>query len=249
MIPGWPYSFVAALGPGATSWTAPLDAVRLGPDDDATQVTAAQLREVAGRLAQAGAWRPGDPDIIVVLDCGYDVIRLAWLLADLPMVLCARLRSNRVFRRVPEPKPPGMGGPPREHGAPLRFADPATWAVPPVTGQASTARYGTVQVAAWNRMHARLCKDTAWEHHPGKLPVVEGTLIQLRPARLPGYRELKPLWLWASVTGAGPGEVAVLWQAFLRRFDIETGKPQCCHSRGWSALSSVPSRSVFVRAA
>ena len=142
-----------------------------------------------------------------------------------------------------------MGGPPREHGAPLRFADPATWAVPPVTGQASTARYGTVQVAAWNRMRARLCKDTAWEHHPGKLPVVEGTLIQLRPARLPGYRELKPLWLWASVTGAGPGEVAVLWQAFLRRFDIETGKPQCCHSRGWSALSSVPSRSVFVRAA
>jgi len=221
MIPGWPYSFVAALGPGATSWTAPLDAVRLGPDDDATQVTAAQLREVAGRLEQAGAWREGDPDIIVVLDCGYDVIRLAWLLADLPVVLCARLRSNRVFYAVPAPKPPGMGGPPREHGAPLRFADPATWAAPPVTGEASTARYGTVQVAAWNRMHARLCKDTAWEHHPGKLPIVEGTLIQLRPARLPGYRELRPMWLWASGPGAGPGEVAVLWQAFLRRFDIE----------------------------
>jgi hypothetical protein len=31
MIPGWPYSFVAALGPGASSWTAPLDAVRPGP--------------------------------------------------------------------------------------------------------------------------------------------------------------------------------------------------------------------------
>src|SRR4029077_409391 len=92
MIPGWPYSFVAALGPGATSWTAPLDAVRLGPDDDDTEVTAAQLREVAGRLAAAGAWRPGDPYIIVVMDAGYDVIRLAWLLAGLPLVLCARLR-------------------------------------------------------------------------------------------------------------------------------------------------------------
>jgi len=31
MIPGWPYSFVAALEPGRTSWTAILDAVRLGP--------------------------------------------------------------------------------------------------------------------------------------------------------------------------------------------------------------------------
>src|SRR5262249_41923514 len=33
MIPGWPYSFVAALEPGRTSWTRLLDAVRLGPDD------------------------------------------------------------------------------------------------------------------------------------------------------------------------------------------------------------------------
>ncbi len=31
MIPGWPYSVVAALGPGRTSWTLPLDAVRPGP--------------------------------------------------------------------------------------------------------------------------------------------------------------------------------------------------------------------------
>ena len=31
LIPGWPYSFVAALETGRTSWTAVLDAVRLGP--------------------------------------------------------------------------------------------------------------------------------------------------------------------------------------------------------------------------
>ena len=30
---------------------------------------------------------------------------------------------------------------------------------------------------------------------------------------------------------------------------VETSKPQCCHSRGSSALSSVPSRSVFMLAA
>ena len=44
-IPGWPYSFVAALESGRSSWTAPLDAVRLAPDDDTTEVTAAQLRD------------------------------------------------------------------------------------------------------------------------------------------------------------------------------------------------------------
>jgi hypothetical protein len=38
-------------------------------------------------------------------------------------------------------------------------------------------------------------------------------------------------------------------RVYLDRAYLETGKPQCCHSRGWSALSSVPSRSVFVKAA
>jgi hypothetical protein len=235
MIPGWPYSWVAALGPGASSWTAPLDAVRIGPDDDDTEVTASQLREVAGRLAAAGHWRPGDGDIIVVLDAGYDVTRLAWLLADLPLVLCARLRSNRVMWRVPEPKPPGMPGGPRLHGAPLRCADEATWAGPSVTAAAVTGRHGPVQVAAWDRVHPKLCKDAAWHDHPGKIPLIEGTLIRLRPGRLPGYRELKPMWLWASDPAAGPAEVAVLWQAYLRRFDLEHTFRFAKQVLGWTA--------------
>jgi len=235
MIPGWPYSFVAALGPGASSWTAPLDAVRLGPGDDETEVTAAQLREVAGRLAAAGAWRPGDPDILVVLDAGYDVIRLAFLLADLPLVLCARLRSNRVFYGPPPPKAPGLGGRPREHGDPVHCAQDKTWTGPSGTGRAETARYGTMQVAAWDRMHPKLAKLAGWAGHPGKIPRIEGTLIQLRAGRRPGYRELKPLWLWASVTGATAAEITTLWQAFSRRFDLEHTFRLFKQVLGWTA--------------
>jgi DDE superfamily endonuclease len=58
LIPGWPYSFVAALETGRTSWTAVLVAVRLGPADDATVVTADQLRAVIGRLISAGSGGP-----------------------------------------------------------------------------------------------------------------------------------------------------------------------------------------------
>ncbi len=68
MIPGWPYSVIAALEPGRTSWTAVLDAVRLGPDDDETEVTAAQVREVITRLIEAGQWKQGDPAILVIFD-------------------------------------------------------------------------------------------------------------------------------------------------------------------------------------
>ncbi|GIE89602.1 DDE superfamily endonuclease [Actinoplanes regularis] len=62
-----------------------LDVVRLGPADDATAVTATQLREVIDRLIAGGRQQPGDPDILVVCDAGYDVTRLAWVLRDLPV--------------------------------------------------------------------------------------------------------------------------------------------------------------------
>lgn len=42
VIPGWPYSFVAALESDRASWCRLLDAVRLGPADGVAEVTAAQ---------------------------------------------------------------------------------------------------------------------------------------------------------------------------------------------------------------
>ena len=71
LIPGWPYSFVAALETGRTSWPSVLDAVRLRPDDDETAVTATQVREVITRSREAGHHRDGDPDILLVFDAGY----------------------------------------------------------------------------------------------------------------------------------------------------------------------------------
>jgi hypothetical protein len=114
MIPGWPYSFVAALEPGRTSWTALLDAVRLGPVDEATATTAQQLREVVGRLVEAGHWNDGDPDILIVADAGYDITRLAFVPADLPVELLGRLRSDQVLRGPRPARPAGATGrPPR----------------------------------------------------------------------------------------------------------------------------------------
>jgi hypothetical protein len=221
MIPGWPYSVIAALEPGRTSWTAVLDAVRLGPDDDETEVTAAQVREVVTRLAEAGHWREGDPRILVVFDAGYDVTRLAWLLADLPVELPGRLRSDRVMWLPVPARQPGTMGRPRKHGGEMTLADPAACPDPQVTTTTVTSRYGTAVAAAWDRVHPRLTHRAAWLDHDGPLPVIEGTLIRLQVDHLPGDRSPKPMWLWSSCTGATPGEVDRLWQAFLRRFDLE----------------------------
>jgi len=221
MIPGWPYSVVAALEPGRTSWTAVLDAVRLGPGDDATAVTAAQVRDVVARLIAAGQHREGDPDILVVFDAGYDVTRLAFLLADLPVELLGRLRSDRVLYFPAPPRAPGATGRPSRHGRELKLADPKTWPDPPVTTVTETTRYGTAAAQSWDRLHPRLTSRAAWEHHDGQLPVIDGTLIRLTVDHLPGERDPKPVWLWWSRTGASPADVDRLWQAFLRRFDLE----------------------------
>ena len=224
MIPGWPYSLVAALEPGRTSWTLPLDAVRLGPADDATAVTAAQVRDVVMRLTGAGHWHAGDPDILIVFDSGYDLTRLAWLLRDLPVEVAGRLRSDRVmhFPAPPRPaRPAGTGGRPPRHGPALKLSDPQTWPGPAVTTVTETTRYGTATAMAWGRLHQRLASRCGWENHHGELPVIEGTLIRLQVDHLPGDRSPAPLWLWSSRAGASAAEVDRTWQAFLRRFDIE----------------------------
>lgn len=235
MIPGWPYSVIAALEPGRTSWTAVLDAVRLGPDDDEAGVTAAQVRDVVARLIAAGHWREGDPAILVIFDAGYDVTRLAWLLADLPVELLGRLRSDRVMLLPTPPRPAGAKGRPRKHGGELALADPGTWPAPQVATSTVTSRYGTAVAAAWERVHPRLTRRAAWLDHGGDLPVIEGTLIRLQVDHLPGDRDPKPLWLWYSRAGAAPGEVNRAWQAFLRRFDLEHTFRLFKQVLGWTA--------------
>ena len=234
MIPGWPYSVIAALEPGRTSWTAVLDAVRLGPDDDQTQITAAQVRDVVDRLVAAGHWHKGDPPILIVFDAGYDVTRLAWLLAGLPVELLGRLRSDRVLYFPAPPRRPGRGRPAR-HGPELKLADPATWPDPQVTTLTQTTRYGSAAASSWDRLHPRLTSRAAWDDHDGELPVIEGTLIRLAVDHLPGDRDPKPVWLWWSATGAAPADVDRCWQAFLRRFDLEHTFRLFKQALGWTA--------------
>lgn len=222
IIPGWPYSFVSALTPDRTSWTAVLDVVRLGPEDDAIAVTAHQLRQVVERLIRAGQWQHGDRDVLVVMDVGHDVMCLAWLLSDLPVEVVGRLRSDRVLRL---PKPPRVYDP--KGGRPPQ----ARTGVPP--GQARDLararrgdheRHATLRQGRGTRMgsgpppaHHR----SAWIDLDGELPLIEGTLIRLKVDHLARDRGAPPVWLWSSATGATPDDVDFVWSCYLRRFDLE----------------------------
>lgn len=233
MVPGWPYSVIVALETGRSSWTAPLDAVRLAPGDDAANVTARQVRGVVQRLIAAGHWQPGDRDILLVADAGYDGPRLAYLLADLPISVLVRMRSDRVLRRASSSGPPQTAGRPRRHGGEFVFGDPGTWGEPDVDTHTQTRLYGPAWARSWDRLHPRLTHRIAWAAHAGKLPILEGTVIRLEVEVLPSGAIPKPVWLWHSRTGLDAAMVDVVWQAFLRRFDIEHTFRMLKQTLGW----------------
>ncbi|MGW6878614.1 NF041680 family putative transposase [Streptomyces xanthophaeus] len=233
-VPGWPYSVICALEPGRSSWTAPLDVLRLTPGDDTATVTAQQLRELVERLVTMGQWRAGDPDILIVADAGYDAPRLAHLLRDLPVQVLARMRSDRVLRRaVPPRQPHTMGRPPR-HGGEFVFGQADTWGTPHTETVTDTRLYGTATARSWNRLHPKLTHRSSWAAADGTLPIVEGTVIRLEIDRLPSGATPKPVWLWWSGTDAGPADVDRLWQAYLRRFDIEHTFRLFKQTLGWT---------------
>lgn len=74
---------------------------------------------------------------------------------------------------------------------------------------------------------------TAWVTHAGQLPILEGTVILLQVARLPSGAIPKPVWLWYSRTQQSVSDVDRLWQAFLRRFDIEHTFRMFKQTLGW----------------
>jgi hypothetical protein len=234
IVPGWKYSRVAALEAGASSWTALLDVARIAPGDDEATATANQLRAVVERLTAAGHWQPRDPPILVVMDSGYDVTRLTWLLADLPLVLLARVRADRVFHLPVLARRPGTVGRPPKHGPRLECADQTTWPAARVATSNDTNRYGTAVAIAFDRAHTRLAHRGGWAAHDGELPVIEGTLVPLTVEHLPGNRHPDPVWLWCSANDATSDDVDHWWSMFLRRFDLEHTFRMLKQILGWT---------------
>ncbi|WP_037861442.1 NF041680 family putative transposase [Streptomyces sp. NRRL S-340] len=234
-VPGWPYSIMRALEPGRSSWTAPLDALRLAPGDDTATVTVRQLRDLVERLITAGQWQAGDPDILVIADAGYDAPRLAFLLRDLPVRVLARMHSDRVLRRAVPPRRPGTMGRPPRHGGEFVFGQPDIWGTPDTQTVTDTRLYGTALARSWNRLHPKLTHRSSWAAADGNLPIVEGTVIRLDIDHLPSGAIPKPVWLWWSGTDATLADTDRLRQSYLRRFDIEHTFRLFKQTLGWTA--------------
>ncbi len=226
IVAGWAFQWVAQLSFARDSWTAPVDARRLHPLDDTGQTAAAQVRALLARLPTS------TQPPLVVFDAGYDSAQLSLDLAEAPVAVLVRLRSDRCFYADPPPPPPGKTGRPRRHGAKLAFADPATWPTPTATHVCQDDQYGTVTVTAWAGLHPKQ------RRHPGHgtgqpRPIVRGTILRVAVQRIPARtRPPKVLWLWWA--GPGPLDLDQAWRAYIRRFDLEHTIRFAKQTLGWT---------------
>lgn len=221
-LPGWPYSLVVGVGWGASSWVDPIDARRIRPHEDHTTVTIEQITRLLSDLRASGRLVLHQPPPLIMLDSGNPATEISHALADQPVQVLVRLRSNRVFHTDPEPRPLGRRGAPRRHGRRFSCDDPDQRHDPDYENTELTARHGRVTVRAWGGLHQRLTRTGRWADHPAdrELPIVSGTVIQVVVERLPdGRKPPRDLWLWH--TGPVRAHVDMLWRAYLRRFDQE----------------------------
>jgi hypothetical protein len=208
-IPGWEFQWAVGLEWGTNSWTHPVDVIRPGPRSETALATAGQIRALVARLKQAGrAGGPDQPVPLMLMDSGFPAAQLTHLLADVPAQLLIRLTEDRVFFADPAPRRPGHSGRPGRHGerfelkAKVKLRRPDQLLVVPDSG-----RYGRVEVRAWHRLHQvfqrRGVFDPARYPAEQKLPIVRGTVIEVRVEHLPDGRvPHRVLWLWHS--GPGP---------------------------------------------
>ncbi len=216
---GWPFLVLAGLEWGPTSWTAPVDAVRLGPVDTLTGQTLAGMRRVlAGLAARGRAETPG-----FVFDAEFDLMAFSHELAGQAHIV-GRLRANQVFHADPTHAghTPGRGRP-RRHGARIQLSKPGTLGTPDRVSETVSARYGRVRLSAWDDRHRRLVrhKTSYWANHEGLLPIVTGSVVRVEIERTGpgGGAPDRPMWLWHA--GPTPLDLVTIFAVYQRRFDLE----------------------------
>jgi hypothetical protein len=238
IVAGWAFQWVAQLSLTRDSWTAPLSVRRVPPGTNVNAAAAAQVRDLVAR-------RPADGQVpLFAFDCGYDPAQLAEHLlgkAGVAVAIVVRLREGRCFYAEPPPAPAAAAGRrragrPRRHGAKFACAAPATWWAPTAEHTDADPQYGRARVRAWGAVHAQV------QTHPTRgtrspRPIQRGTLILVEVERLPRQtRHPKPMWLWWQGPEGATPDLALIWRAYVHRFDLEHTLRFAKQSLDWTTL-------------
>ncbi len=210
IVPGWSFQWISQLNWAHDSWTAPMDARRIKPSENATDATIRQILRLVKALEKGDGV---DAPPMFVFDAGYDPIAIGDGLSNVNAQALVRISSQRVFHFDPAPPTGGRGRPPR-HGARFALSGPATWTTPDAELDSSDPRYGGVNVQVWHGLHPKLTTQGRWGKS-GTAPIVRGSVIRVEVEHLPkrSCAVKKTLWLW--------------WSCGASRTSISVGAPTC----------------------
>jgi len=230
IVAGWSYQWIAQLSFIPDSWTAPVDARRIPPTENATEATIDQVRVLIGLL-------PTDAEVpMFVFGAGYDPAAISHGLSTDRVQTLVRIRGDRVFYADPPARTARDKGRPRRHGRRLRCSDGRTQRSPDATLVAQDTRYGTVKVAAWHDRHPRLAKRGALADEAAA-PIVKGSVIRVEAEHLPKATARAKKTLWLRWSGPGTPDLDLCWRAYLRRFNLEHTYRFVKNTMGWTAPS------------
>ena len=149
VVPGWQFSTIALLPEEPSSWTAPVDSLRIASDKTQGEVASEQLGALAPLL---------DESDLLLGDGYYGSAAFVSLWADLPCSLLARFAKNRILYR-PAPPPTGKRGAPKKDGAPFKGADPTTHQTPEEVWEGTDEHGHKLEVACWQNLHFKKARS------------------------------------------------------------------------------------------
>jgi hypothetical protein len=221
IVIGHSYSVLAALpekkGRTSPPWVIPLLIQRVSTDEKATNVGAAQVKDVL----EDKTLPFGSKLCAVVADTSYSAREfLGQAVKHTNLAAIVRVRGNRTFYRIPEQDDSAKGkGHPTWYGASFDMKDPATWGEADATELIPlTLRNGRVcqvQIQAWYDLLMLGKRDIPMHKHPF-------TVILIRVKDAHGEEVFKhPLWL--IIIGERRQEITLrdAYGAYRQRYDLE----------------------------
>ena len=151
VVAGWQFSVIALLPEEPSSWTFPVDSVRIASEHTQAEVAREQLKELAPLLEESD---------LLLGDGYYGSTAFVGLTTGLPCDLLARLAKNRVLYR-PAPPRTGKRGAPRKDGAAFKCSDPTTHQTPDGSWEGEDEKQHKIEVACWHNLHFKKVREVS----------------------------------------------------------------------------------------
>jgi hypothetical protein len=209
---GHQYSLLGRVMHEKGAWVGIEDCQRIPTDRTPVQIGAEQI----ARLRQSSSLKH-----IITADCEY-LTEAILDQADERTQLLIRLRSNRVFYGLPNPRRPGQRGPTPKHGRKFKLGDARTLGKPAGVFTLNTQDGEKIEIAVFKNLH------------PTSHPHLHGCVIRVRAYRANGTRKFaRPIWLFW--TGPQDMDWITFWRVYLKRFCIESVHQFLKNSLTWTA--------------